>query len=90
MKAALGAKYPEVNRADTSATIYAKEINRLCENLENNDILDFSVCGDTRFVDLPSPFIKTNVVVTTYYLRMCIWKFLAVMLYWITTPFILL
>ena len=41
-------KFPEINQTTTSATIYSGELNKLCENLENNDILDFTVRSETN------------------------------------------
>ena len=58
---ALASRHPEINESTTAASIYSKELNKLCENLENNDILDFAVSGDSSSTfDSLVGFFKTQ------------------------------
>ena len=55
---ALASRHPEINEATSD---YSKELNNLCENLENNDILDFTVsCENSSSFDSLVGFFKTQ------------------------------
>ena len=58
---ALASRHPEIAEGTTAASVYSKELNKLCENLENNDILDFAVSAETNNTfDSLVAFFKTQ------------------------------